>query len=67
MDNPEKRAQPGTQERIEGPTPGGGAYAMAFFMDIAGQPTTKEKAYMVEIVEFDKKGRTINHTLGYLK
>ena len=42
-----------TEKRIEGPTPAGGAYAIAYVHDGA-----------VEIVEFDAAGRPIARTYG---
>jgi hypothetical protein len=53
-----------TEERTEGPTPNGGAYAIAYFQDADGQPVTKDKAVKVEIVEFDASGKAIWRTYG---
>lgn len=53
-----------TQERIEGETPNGGVYAIAYFKDKDGQPTAKEKAVAVEIVEFDKDDKAVWRTHG---
>ncbi len=43
-----------TQQRDEGPTPNGGVYSIAYFSDSEGNPTTKENATRMEIVEFDE-------------
>ncbi len=43
-------------ERIEGPTPRGGAYAIAYYQDANGQPADKASAVAVEIVEYDAAG-----------
>ncbi len=37
-----------TFERIDGPTPNGGAYVVANFLDADGKPTTKAKAKRAE-------------------
>lgn len=41
-----------TQERAEGPTPAGGAYAIAFFRSASGEPADKLVASAVEIIEY---------------
>ena len=48
--------------RIEGKTPNGGAYAIIYFMDENGAPTTEEKSVSCEIHEFDEKGNIIFRT-----
>lgn len=45
-----------TQQRDDGPTPNGGVYSIAYFSDSEGNPTTKENATRMEIVEFDEDG-----------
>jgi hypothetical protein len=55
-----------TSQRTEGPTPNGGAYAIAYFRDENGDPTTKDQAHSVEIVEYNEKGEAIHSTFGYL-
>ncbi len=55
-----------TQERIEGPTPHNGVYAIAYFMDNTGTPTSKDKAEKVEIHEVDKNGEVIYRTYGVI-
>jgi hypothetical protein len=51
-----------TFERVEGPTPKGGVYAIAFWQDSKGQPTSKYKATHAEIVEYDAKGNGFYRT-----
>lgn len=51
-----------TQERIDEPTPNGGMYSIAYFSDAEGNPTTKENATRMEIVEFDRDGKQIHRT-----
>ena len=48
--------------RMEGPTPKGGVYAIAFFRDNKGSPTSKLKATQIEIVEYDAKGNGFYRT-----
>lgn len=50
-------------ERVEGPTPAGGAYAIAIFSR-AGVPVPKEQADAAEITEYDAEGRVILRTYG---
>lgn len=45
-----------TQERTEGPTPHGGAYAIAYYQDANGQPADKADAVAVEIIEYNADG-----------
>ena len=63
-----------TQTIAQGPTPNGGAYAIAYWQDMDGNPTTSDKAKKVKVVEFDTNDRIIvltyanacayvNHTL----
>ncbi len=53
-------------ERIDGPTPNGGAYAIAYYFDKNDNPCPPEKAYRVEVVEYDNKGNRINSTYSFL-
>lgn len=55
-----------TTQRIEGPTPGGGAYAVAAYRDAAGDPAPKSRATRVEITEFDADGQAVARTYGTL-
>lgn len=56
-----------TTERIEGPTPAGGAYAMAHYRDDDGNPAPKGSATHVEIIEYDRHDRAIHRTHGTLR
>jgi hypothetical protein len=51
-----------TEERINGATPKGGVYSIAYFQDDAGQPVAKEDATAIEIIEFDENDRQIWRT-----
>ena len=53
-----------TQTRPEGPTPNGGAYAIAYWQDMFGNPVSKDQSAMVEIVEYDETGEQIFRTYG---
>lgn len=55
-----------TSQRTEGPTINGGAYAIAYFRDENGNPTTKDQAHSVEIIEYNKNGKAIYSTFGYI-
>ena len=46
--------RPITYERVEGPTAHGFVYAINYFLDDFYNPTTKDKAKYIEIVEFDE-------------
>ena len=48
-----------TKTLAEGPTPNGGAYAIAYWQDVNGNPTTLDKAKKVKVVEFDANDRAI--------
>lgn len=54
-------------ERVDGPTPNGGAYAIAYFRDSDGKPCPKDKAKTMEIVEYDEKGNDLFRTYGTCK
>lgn len=51
-----------TSETIHKPTPNGGVKSTAFYQDAQGQPTTKDKAVKVEIVEYDAHDNPIHRT-----
>ena len=55
-----------TSQRREGPTPNGGTYSIAYFRDENGNPTTKDQARIVEIIEYNAKGEVIHSTIGYI-
>ncbi len=48
-----------TKTLAEGPTPNGGAYAIAYWQDVNGNPTSLDKAKKVKVVEFDANNRVI--------
>ncbi len=54
------------QERIEGPTPGGGLYAIAFYLDNRDRAVEKRKAKRAEIVEYDERDVAIARTYAEL-
>lgn len=51
-------------ERINGRTPNGGAYAVAYFMDDKGGRCDKAVARRMEIVEYDDKDVVIARTIA---
>ncbi len=53
------------EERIDGPTPAGGAYAVAVFSR-DGQPVEKSEATAVEVVEYAEDGTAISRTYATL-
>jgi hypothetical protein len=53
---------PDTRERTDGPTPNGGAYAIAFFRDRDGKPCPKAEAHATEIVEYAAADNAIFRT-----
>jgi hypothetical protein len=50
--------------RLEGPTPNGGVYAIAFCADEKMNPCPKDQAVNIEIHEYDKNGVCIQRTYG---
>ena len=55
---------PGTYERIDGPTPAGGAYAIAYFFDDDGTACPEEDAVEMRIIEYDESDKSIAFTYG---
>jgi hypothetical protein len=53
-------------ERSEGPTPAGGAYAIAHFSNDAGELVAPEAATRVEVTEYDEGGEPIARTYACL-
>lgn len=51
-----------TSERTEGPTPNGGASAVAYFRDRDGRPCRKADAAAMEVIELDASGTAIFRT-----
>jgi len=54
-----------TQTRVEGPTLNGGAYAIAYWQDMFGNPVDKEQYARFEIVEYDQAGEQVFRTYGF--
>ena len=52
-----------TRRRTEGPTPAGGAYAVAYF-SLDGRPVPQRFANQAEIVEYDEADHVIKRTFG---
>ena len=52
------------QERITGTLPHGGAYAIAYYRDKAGNPVDKTRAIKVEIIEYDANDEQIWRVYG---
>ena len=52
-------------EEHRGRTPNDGVRAVAYYFDKSGNPTTKSKATMVRIVEFDNNDNRVNE--AYLR
>ena len=55
-----------TSERRDGPTPAGGAYSEAVYMDDHGELCEKEVATQVWITEYDADGKWLGETVGNL-
>ena len=51
-----------TSERIDGPTPNGGAYAIAYYMDNNRASVNKAIATKAEIVEYAADGEIVFRT-----
>lgn len=47
------------EERIDGPTPNGGAYAIIYYQDAQGELTDKSSAVRAELIEFDANGEQV--------
>lgn len=56
------QANDGTSERLDEPTPNGGAYSVAYFRDKEGRPCRKEHAHQMEIVEYDDHDNEVHRT-----
>lgn len=52
----------GTFERIDGVTPSGGDYSIAYFYDKDGTLCLKGSAIRISIVEYTENGDRINET-----
>lgn len=56
-----------TQQRIDGATPNGGVYSVAYWQDKDGQPINKREAVKAEIVEYDSNDQSVFRTYADLK
>ena len=54
-------------ERVEGPTPHGGAYAIATFLNDKNEAVTKALATRINIVEYDAGGQEIFRTYSDMR
>jgi len=63
---PADTPNPEHSTRTEGPTPNGGAYAVAHWIGPDGSRATRETATAVEIIEFDADGNAIHRTYASL-
>ena len=61
-----KRTPDNTCETRPGPTPNGGAYSVASYLDANGNPAPRNAATRVEIVEYDENDTAISTTYGNL-
>lgn len=57
----------GETERVDGPTPNGGDYSIAYYYDEQNRPCKKAVAYLVNIVEYTKDGEYVNSTTAFLQ
>ena len=57
----------GEQERVDGATPNGGDYSIAYYYDEQNRPCKKAVAYLVNIVEYTKDGEYVNSTTAFLQ
>lgn len=53
-----------TSQRIDKPTPSGGAYSIIYYQDNNGKPVSKTKAVKVEIIEYSQDGTELLRTYG---
>jgi hypothetical protein len=53
-----------TQRRVDGPTPNGGVYSIAYFRNDDGSPADEDDATKVEIVEYDEDDKVVQRTYG---
>lgn len=54
-----------TSKRVDGPTPNGGTYMIAYFRDSSGNACSEKDASKVEIVEFESDNNAIARTYGF--
>ncbi len=56
-----------TEERIDGPTPAGGTYAIMYFQDAKGEQCSKADAVRGELIEYGPNGDHLARTYADLK
>lgn len=54
-------------ERADGPTPNGGDYSEAIWLDADSEPCSKELAVHVEITEYKRDGTVVGRTYADLQ
>lgn len=54
-----------TSQRLDFPTPNGGAYSISYFYDKKGKPCDKKQASTIHIHEYDENHNLIMETIGY--
>ncbi|MCQ2259033.1 MAG: hypothetical protein MJZ41_13750 [Bacteroidaceae bacterium] len=52
-----------SHEKIDSPTPNGGAYSIAYFYDADGNPCDKSHCTKIEIIEFSDSGDFLCSTI----
>lgn len=57
----------GETERVDGHTPNGGDYSIAYYYDKENRPCKKAVAYLVNIVEYKGDGEYVNSTTAFLQ
>lgn len=58
-----KTTEDNTSNRVEGPTPHGGAYSIAYFLDELHKPCPKPDASFVRVIEYAKDGTEVASTM----
>lgn len=48
-----------TSERVEGPTPNGGVYSIAYFFNSEHKPCSKQEAAEVRVNEYDRDDKEV--------
>lgn len=51
-----------TQERLDGETPAGGTYSIAYYLNEKNEPCDKSVAKKVNVVEYDKDDNRITES-----
>jgi hypothetical protein len=54
-------------ERVDGPTPHGGAYTVAYYADAEGNPAPKTRAARAEVHEFTEAGKRVHTAYAVLR